>query len=101
MSDLQKIAVPGARCKPCNVEGCERPNYCRGLCSRHYQTDLKNGSILAQPRKLPAAKLTKEQVLTIRRMRGQGVRYKVLAARFKVSEQAIYYAVTRHTWGDL
>ena len=85
----------------CRVRDCTAPAYCRGLCSRCYQYDLRRGSRLASARKLPGAKLTKAKIQTIRKLRSEGGKLKVLAARFQVSETAIYMAVTGRTWGDL
>jgi len=82
----------------CSVAGCERPHYCRGLCSRHYQFDLRRGSRLAAPKKPPGAKLTKEQVRTIRKMRARGIMLKTLAACFGVDANTIWKVAARRTW---
>ena len=87
--------------KQCSVENCAAPAYCRGLCSRCYLRDLKNGSLLAAPKILPGAKLTAEQVHMIRKLWAEGVRQYVLAERFGVTGAAISMAVNGRTWGDL
>ncbi|MCA1711009.1 MAG: HNH endonuclease [Actinobacteria bacterium] len=37
----------------CDVEGCGRPRYARGLCGRHYKQQLRHGQV--QPESEPAA----------------------------------------------
>ena len=43
----------------CNVEGCERPTYSKGLCEMHYRRVLRRGEVG------PASVITREKVMCI------------------------------------
>lgn len=102
--------------KTCSVEGCERSadvrGTARGWCYKHYTRWRKHGDPLAVGRsghgglrgsRNPAARLTAEQVLEMRRLsaRGWSARQCAEAVGWEGSRWAVRSAISGANWGWL
>lgn len=41
----------------CNVDGCEKPRFCKGWCMKHYARMQRHGSLTAERKKRPPCRL--------------------------------------------
>ena len=83
--------------RPCTVDGCDRPEKCKGLCEAHYRRKRLTGDVCAQ--KPLAEKWTSDQLATLRSAYeaagGHFVNIRDLGERLGKTEDAIYIKAGR------
>ena len=95
-------------------DGCDSVNHKNGVKTDNFPHNLewctrsentrhahKFGLISNSGEKHPKAVFTRDQVLEIRRLRSDGVKFRVIAEMYGVSLSAIAMVVYRHSWAHI
>jgi len=84
----------------CDVRNCVNPEHLFLGTPADNQADMWEKGRGLRGRPNPLAKLTPDDVRTMRQERASGTTLAVLASKYRVTYQAIWLAVTKKTWAS-
>jgi hypothetical protein len=83
----------------CSIQGCARPYYAKGWCSKHYQQARAEGEAADPDASTGRHKLSRSDALEIRaRYTAGGITLRALGLEYGVGRTTVWHIVHQLTW---